>query len=92
MTEILSKEKNVSTNDDNDQEYKKRLMNFLERTDRFAAPDQLPYLKPFHIVPNLSNNPNSLNNYKRQYCEQWLMEQNQIRVISHRCTVILRRR
>ena len=54
--------------DNDNEEYKKRMIEFLERTDRFAAPDQLPYLKPMNVVrkflPNFEKA--KLNNNRKQ--------------------------
>jgi hypothetical protein len=55
MTKRLRRKKNMSMVD-NDQEHRKRMIDFLERTDRFAAPDQLPYLKSVDVVRKFRSN------------------------------------
>ncbi|UJR33437.1 hypothetical protein I4U23_020882 [Adineta vaga] len=85
------------------EEHQQRMMNFLKRSDRFTALDQLSYLKAvdtvYKFLPdfkqkksdhnhqesfNNSQNKRSnedvylLSNPKQEYCERWLMEQNQM--------------
>ncbi len=54
--------------DNDNEEYRKRMIEFLERTDRFAAPDQLPYLKPMDVIRRFSPNfeKTKLNNNRKQ--------------------------